>query len=1144
MAPINRILIGVIFFNLLVAVGCHRGYYRRQADAEAQRLILEKAVDPRWDSATGSIAIDPASRMFDPFSADHPPIPPDDATSHQLMHYVDGKEGYPRWNANGDTNYVANPEWQKYLEPNEKGELVLTLDAAFELALLHSTEYQAARETLYLSALDVSLDRFGFDSQLLWGVDSFGTLTEGNTSLDRSGDLNLNKLGITGTNFAVGLANTILFNFGGSDSQAASTLLDFSIIQPLLRGAGRARVMEALTQSERTLLANVRQFARFRRAFYLNIAFGRGINARLSRGGSFLTTSGEANIPIGGYIGLLQQRQNIQNTEFNVDQQAAVVARFQELYNQQQIDASQLTRQESSFYGGVNGLLNSRVSYQNTVDRFKQTLGLPPTLNIVIEDSYLDPLQLVSKQTQERLTKTTRLREQAGEALTELIEAKKIDAVTDSAKELLPILEDAQQQIDLIINNDLKQIDNDFAKLIETTPRRIEYLRNFQKAVPTETSGNGNSVNQGSDIFKPYKLTEAAVDIQAALDGDLNPRTRKYKIAAVKFLKSLDGGNKKRQGYIEKLEKKIKGEGISDEPGIKDKLQVEKNRIAKCINDLKSFINTAKPQPDEAPVDFGAIELTTTIPDVLFNVSTIATEIVLLQAKARGNSIEMTDININSEQATQIASCMRRDWMNARASLVDSWRNIEFVANRLEAQVDLVFDGDIRTRPDASNPFKLRYDTGNLRAGFRFDAPIVRLSERNSYRAALINYQQSKRDFYKFEDSISSGLREINRSLDLNKTSFEVNRLNLAVSLSNVEVNNLKLDAPADPGGRTNTVGLSQDITQGINNLTRAQDNVLRNWLTYEIGRRILDFNMGTMLLDENGRGIDPGPIDSMIGQRAAEALGIELDCQFCDGVAAPGFVAPPLDSRELPSVVDPNPVDEPAVEIENRSSRKEFIAPKLGTSKPMRPETRQPMTASKTVVQSVSQLLAAMKNEKPLSLVEQPVGSDSTSLQTEPQRTNASRTVRSSKTLDPVNLLKTGIVVEPLNQSDADSTEPKKPVSPQRDLSTGKASKPLQKIQTSQLSPITVVPMRTLQPIKTTVDAPNTNVVVRAYPTPVVERDSQTRPIDLKMVAIHNPSPANATVKDSTLSAETHWQNQPSSLGGLLNRFSTEANN
>ncbi|MGB2498964.1 MAG: hypothetical protein ACPIA2_04675, partial [Mariniblastus sp.] len=79
--------------------------------------------------------------------------------------------------------------------------------------------------------------------------------------------MDLNKLGITGTNFAVGLANTILFNLGGSDSQTATTILDFSLIQPLLRGAGRARVMEALTQSERTLLANVRQFDRFRRNF-------------------------------------------------------------------------------------------------------------------------------------------------------------------------------------------------------------------------------------------------------------------------------------------------------------------------------------------------------------------------------------------------------------------------------------------------------------------------------------------------------------------------------------------------------------------------------------------------------------------------------------------------------------------------------------------------------------------------------------------------------------------------------------------------------------------------------------------------------------------------------------------------------------
>ena len=167
---INRLLLAVVLLNSCAVIGCHRGYYRRQADAEAQRLIRQKSVDPRWNTATGSIDIDPQSRMFDPFSADHPPIPPDDASSHQLMHCVDGKPGYPQWNSNGDTNYVENPEWRRYLPLNEKGQVVLTLDGAYQLALIHSSELQEAREVLYLSALDVSLERFGFDSRLDWGL--------------------------------------------------------------------------------------------------------------------------------------------------------------------------------------------------------------------------------------------------------------------------------------------------------------------------------------------------------------------------------------------------------------------------------------------------------------------------------------------------------------------------------------------------------------------------------------------------------------------------------------------------------------------------------------------------------------------------------------------------------------------------------------------------------------------------------------------------------------------------------------------------------------------------------------------------------------------------------------------------------------
>ena len=153
----KRLIIPVVLL-VMCANGCSRGYYRRQADVEAQRLIQEKSTDPRWSLSDGSIEIDPQSRMFNPFSQDHPPIPPDDPASHELMHCVDGKRGYSQWHANGDTDYVENPEWRSYLPINENGEVVIDIEGAFRLAMINSPELQRQKETLYLSALDVSLE--------------------------------------------------------------------------------------------------------------------------------------------------------------------------------------------------------------------------------------------------------------------------------------------------------------------------------------------------------------------------------------------------------------------------------------------------------------------------------------------------------------------------------------------------------------------------------------------------------------------------------------------------------------------------------------------------------------------------------------------------------------------------------------------------------------------------------------------------------------------------------------------------------------------------------------------------------------------------------------------------------------------------
>src|SRR5687768_2501457 len=75
------------------SLGCSRDYYHRQADREVARIVTEKTKPGRWGLPGFRLQYDPRSRYFDPTNPDRPPMPPDDPTSHKLMHYVDGKRG-------------------------------------------------------------------------------------------------------------------------------------------------------------------------------------------------------------------------------------------------------------------------------------------------------------------------------------------------------------------------------------------------------------------------------------------------------------------------------------------------------------------------------------------------------------------------------------------------------------------------------------------------------------------------------------------------------------------------------------------------------------------------------------------------------------------------------------------------------------------------------------------------------------------------------------------------------------------------------------------------------------------------------------------------------------------------------------------
>ncbi len=250
--PRRRVARGMVVLLLTVvasASSCTRPYYRRQADREVNCIIDHKSMALGQAPGEFRIDVDPKSRMFDPNSPDCPPMPPDDPISHQLMHCVDCKPGAPCWRHMGKTAYVDNPNWQDYLPRDKDGNVVLDLPGAVQVALLESPTYQEALETLYLSGLDVTFERFRFDSQFFGGTSIFYT-AEGPDRAGKAGgssvlEVNpsrpdnryrIEKLTATGGELVVGLANSLMWQFAGPDDYSSQTILDFNLVQPLLRG--------------------------------------------------------------------------------------------------------------------------------------------------------------------------------------------------------------------------------------------------------------------------------------------------------------------------------------------------------------------------------------------------------------------------------------------------------------------------------------------------------------------------------------------------------------------------------------------------------------------------------------------------------------------------------------------------------------------------------------------------------------------------------------------------------------------------------------------------------------------------------------------------------------------------------------------
>ena len=217
-------------------------------------------------------------------------------------------------------------------------------------------------------------------------------------------------------------------------------------------------------------------------------------------------------------------------------------------------------------------------------------------------------------------------------------------------------------------------------------------------------------------------------------------------------------------------------------------------------------------------------------------ISRMADEISLIQARARVEAITVQPEAIDAATALNIARANRLDWMNNRAALVDTWRLIEYNANSLQAGLNVVFSGNMSTV--GNNPVNFRGTTGSLSAGLQFDAPFTRLLERNNYRQAIIDYQQQRRQLIQFEDSVQEGLRQLLRNLELDKLNLEIQRRAVVIAIRRVDGTREVLNQPPPPPQPGQTAGqlgptAAQDLLRALSDLSGSQNILTGVWLDY-----------------------------------------------------------------------------------------------------------------------------------------------------------------------------------------------------------------------------------------------------------------------------------------------------------------------
>jgi outer membrane protein TolC len=340
----------------LGVAGCSTNYFRKSADREVYRTIEGKS-PLVWNMDT-NFTIEQTNSV--------------------------SLEAFP---VNTNVELFLGPDAER-----ERGANVLTLRDALQLALNSSRTYQSRKEQLYLSAMSVTLTRhqfaplFSASGRASYEVQTERAVTIGIDELTGqpkpiysdnlveehrvtgSGDIGASWLIRDIGRITAAFTTDAVRFITGDHSLTTSSQLSATFLRPLLRNGGFKQEIETLIQAERQLLYDIRDFARFRKDFTVQIA-----------------TS---------YYGVLGSRDTVRNSFLNLQSSRKNAERSRALAREGRITQSDLGRLEQQELSTESSWISAERNYKQSLDNFKLQLGLPIESNLVLDDKELERLEI------------------------------------------------------------------------------------------------------------------------------------------------------------------------------------------------------------------------------------------------------------------------------------------------------------------------------------------------------------------------------------------------------------------------------------------------------------------------------------------------------------------------------------------------------------------------------------------------------------------------------------------------------------------------------------------------------------------------------------------------------------------------------